>query len=150
LNIECNEHNEHEVPPVLKQSRAKLWIRTGILVIFGTLFGLALLRDIHAGLFHWLWGLMVFLPFLGIGFWMRSLVPMQVHLSSRCITLSFDRIYFSLILFLVIAKAVSGRVLFMVLWPDIIMCVILGLMIGRLSGICLRVHELKKHHHFID
>ena len=143
-------YSEQETPPLWKQSRAKLWIRTGILMVFGTLFGLALYRDIDAGVFRWYWGLMAFLPSLAMGFWMRRLVPMQVHLSSRCITLSFDRIYFSLILFLVIAKAVAGRVQFMALWSDIIMCVILGLMVGRLSGICLRLRSLKKRHHLID
>ena len=143
-------YNTHEIPSPWRQSRAKLWIRTVILGVFGTLFGLALYREIGAGVFRWSWGLMVFLPSLAIGFWMRRLVPMQVHLSSRCITLSFDRIYFSLILFLVIAKAVAGRIPFMSLESDIIICLILGLMIGRLSGICLRVHSLKKNHHFID
>jgi heme/copper-type cytochrome/quinol oxidase subunit 4 len=142
--------SEQETPPTWKQSRAKLWIRTGILVVFGTLFGLALYRDITSGGFRWSWGLMVFLPSLAVGFWMRRWVPMHVHLSSRCITLSFDRIYFSLIFFLVLGKAVAGRVQFMALWSDIIMCVILGLMMGRLSGICLRVHSLKKRHHLID
>jgi hypothetical protein len=139
-----------ETPPIFKQSRAKLWIRTVILAVFGTLFGIALLRDIHIGVFRWSWAAMVFLPCLALGFWMRRLVPMQVHIASRCITFSFDRIYFSLILFLVIAKAVAGRVRFLGLWSDIIMCVILGLMMGRLSGICLRVRSLKKSHHLID
>jgi hypothetical protein len=143
-------HEEQENPPLLKRSRAKLWIRTGILAVFGTLFGLALSRDIDAGVFRWTWGLAVFLPFLAVGFWMRKLVPMRVHLSSRCVTISFDRVYFSIIFLLVIAKAVAGRVPFMALWSDIIMCVILGLMIGRISGIGLRVRKLKKRHHLID
>ena len=142
--------NVRETPPLFKQSRAKLWIRTGILAVFGTLFGLALFRDISAGVFRWTWGVMVFLPSLAVGYWLKRWVPMQVHVASRCITLSFDRIYFSLILILVIAKAVAGRVRFMGLWSDIIMCVILGLMIGRLSGICLRVRALKRQHHLID
>jgi hypothetical protein len=143
-------HIETETPSPWKQSRAKLWIRTVILAIFGTLFGLALSRDIDAGVFHWSWGILVYLPSLAAGFWMRRLVPMQVHLSSRCITLSFDHIYFSLILVLVIAKAVSGRIHSIALVSDIIMCVILGLMMGRLSGICLRLRSLKKHHHLTD
>jgi len=143
-------YSAQETPPLFKQSRAKLWIRTVILIIFGTLFGIALLRDIHAGAFRWSWAMMIFLPFLVVGFWMRRLVPMQVHIASRCITFSFDRIYFSLILLLVIAKAVAGRAWSLTSLSDIIMCVILGLMIGRLSGICLRVHHLKKSHHLID
>lgn len=143
-------HSIQETPPRFKQSRTKLWIRTVILIVFGTLFGIALLRDINAGAFRWSWVMMVFIPFLAVGYWMRRLVPMQVHIASRCITLSFDRIYFALILFLVIAKAVASRAWFLTSWSDIIMCVILGLMIGRLSGICLRVHHLKKSHHLID
>lgn len=142
--------NARVTPPLFKQSRAKLWIRTGILAVFGTLFGLALFRDISAGVFRWTWGLMAFLPSLAVGYWLKRWVPMQVHVATRCITLSFDRIYFSLILILVIARAVAGRVHFMGLWSDIIMCVILGLMIGRLSGICLRVRNLKREHHLID
>jgi hypothetical protein len=30
-----------DTPPFLKQSRAKIWIRTGILTVFGALFGLS-------------------------------------------------------------------------------------------------------------
>jgi len=137
-------------PPIFKQSRAKLWIRTVILGIFGTIFGLALGKDISSGSFHLLWGLIIFLPALAVGFWMKRLVPMQVHSSARCITLSFDRIYFALILFLVIVKAITSRVHSLGLWSDFAMCIILGLMMGRLSGICIRVRSLKKRNHFID
>jgi hypothetical protein len=138
-----------KTPHVWKRSRAKLWLRTVILTIFGTIFGLALYRDLVPGVFQWSWAAMVFLPCLAAGFFMRSLVPMQVHEASRCITFSFDRLYFSLILLLVIAKAVTGRVQSAHFWSDAIMCAILGLMIGRLSGICLRVRALKIRHQFI-
>lgn len=138
-----------KMPPILKQSRAKLWIRTGILAVFGTLFGLALHRDLMSGKFHWPWVLLSFLPCLAIGFWMSRLVPMQVHTTFQCVTLSFDYIYFSLILFLVAAKVIATKVEGTIFWADIIMCVILGLMIGRLSGICLRVHDLKIRNNFI-
>jgi hypothetical protein len=136
-------------PPVMKRSRAKLWIRTGILAVFGSLFAVLLYRDMAAGVFHWTWGLAVFLPCLLIGFFMRGLVPMQVHPASQHITMSFDRIYFGVILLLVIVKAVAGRVPGLTVWADVAMCVILGLMIGRLSGICLRVRDLKIQHGFI-
>ena len=63
--------------------------------VFGTLFGLSLYRDIAAGQFLWLWGLAVFLICLPVGFELRKLVPMQVHLASRHITMSFDRLYFA-------------------------------------------------------
>ena len=133
-------------PPVMSTSRAKLWIRTGILAVFGALFSVSLARDMALGVFHWPWALMTFLPCLAIGFWMRRLVPMQVHLASGYITLSFDRVYFALILILVLAKAVTGKLPGMAVWADVLMCVILGLMMGRLSGICLRVRDLKVQH----
>jgi hypothetical protein len=132
----------------MKRSRAKLWIRTGILAVFGTLFAYLLYRDMASGVFHWTWALMAFLPFLVIGFFMRGLVPMQVHPESQHITMSFDRIYFAVILLLVIVKAVAGRVPGLAVWADVAMCVILGLMIGRLTGICLRVRDLKTQHGF--
>jgi hypothetical protein len=135
-------------PPVMKRSRAKLWIRTGILAVFGTLFAYLLYRDMASGVFHSAWALMAFLPFLVIGFFMRGLVPMQVHPASQHITMSFDRIYFAVILLLVIVKAVTGRVPGLAVWADVAMCVILGLMIGRLTGICLRVRDLKTQHGF--
>jgi hypothetical protein len=127
----------------MKRSRAKIWIRTGILVVFGVLFGLALYHDTTSGVFRWSWALIVFLLCLPVGFWMRRLVPMQAHPASRHVTLSFDRIYFGLIVILVIIKAVAGSVLGITILADVVMCVILGLMVGRLSGICLRVRDLR-------
>jgi len=135
-------------PHTMKRSRAKLWIRTGILAVFGTLFAFLLYRDVASGVFHWSWALMAFLPCLVIGFFMRALVPMQVHPASQHITMSFDRIYFGVIWLLVIFKAFAGRAPGMAVWADLAMCVILGLMIGRLSGICLRVRDLKIQHNF--
>lgn len=79
---------------------------------------------------------------------MSRLVPMEVHKEAKCITLSFDRIYFALIWLLVIAKAVAASLSGMEVWTDIIMCVIMGLMSGRLAGICFKVHRLKIMHNF--
>jgi multisubunit Na+/H+ antiporter MnhC subunit len=141
--------NTDQVPAVRKRSRAKIWLRTGILALFGTLFGVSLYRDIAAGQFLWFWGLAVFLICLPVGFELRKLVPMQVHLASRHITMSFDRLYFALILTLVIGKAVTGQMLHLPIWSDVLMCAILGVMVGRLSGICLRVHDLKVRHGFL-
>ena len=135
--------DQSEPPPVLKRSRAKIWIRTAILAVFGTLFGLILYHDITSGVFRWSWALIVFLPCLPVGFWMRKLVPMQVHPTSRLVTLSFDRVYFALIVLLVVIKAVAGNMFGLTILSDVVMCIILGLMIGRLSGICLRVHDLR-------
>jgi peptidoglycan/LPS O-acetylase OafA/YrhL len=136
-------------PHVLKQSRAKLWIRTAILIIFGTIFTIALYRDIASEKFNYIWALLSFLPSLVIGFWMRQWVPMQIHIASKLISFSFDKIYFTLILLLVIIKVISERIPELTFWDDVIMCVILGLMIGRLCGICLRVRKLKVLHNFM-
>ena len=141
--------NTEVVPSFRKRSRAKIWLRTGILAIFATIFGISLYRDIAAGNFMWLVGLSVFLVCLPIGFEMRKIVPMQVHLGSKAITMSFDKIYFALILILVIGKAVTGKLLHHAMWSDVLICAILGLMVGRLSGICLRVRGLKREHDFL-
>ncbi len=134
-----------KAPPVMKRSRAKIWIRTGILAVFGTIFGLTIYRDIVSGLFPWLWALTAFLLCLPVGFWMRKFVPMQVHRASRHVTLSFDRVYFIAIVLLVIIKAVAGNISGITILADLTMCVILGLMIGRLGGIGLRVRSLKRN-----
>lgn len=134
----------HATPAFRKQSRAKLWIRTGIVAMFSALFGVTLARDLIAGVFDWTGAGAIFALGLAVGFWMRNLVPMQAHLVSQRVTLSFDRIYFALIVALVLAKAIAGNWLGAFVFADAVMCAILGLMLGRLSGICLRVSELKK------
>jgi hypothetical protein len=130
----------------MKRSRAKIWIRTGILVVVGTIFGLTVYPDIVSGAFHWLWALMVFLLCLPVGFWMRKFVPMQFHPASRYVTLSFDRIYFVAIVLLVIIRAVAGNITGITILADLTMCMMLGLMIGRLGGIGIRVRGLKRKH----
>jgi hypothetical protein len=139
-----------EAPKVMKRSRAKIWVRTAILVVFGTLFGVTLIKDMVAGIFPWVMGLAVFLACLPVGFWMRNLVPMQAHIVSRQVTFSFDKIYFILIWLLVIAKAIFSYVVHFSVPADVLMCIILGLMTGRLSGICLRVHSLKVRYGFLE
>ena len=142
--------NTNQIPSVRQRSRAKIWLRTGILAVFGTLFGLSLYHDVAAGRFAWYWTVAVFLVCLPIGFELRKRVPMKVHLTSKHITLAFDRLYFALIWVLVIAKAITGQWLHLPIWPDVIMCAILGVMVGRLSGICLRVHGLKVQYGFLQ
>lgn len=136
-------------PVFMKRSRAKIWIRTALLAVFGTLFGIYLTRDIGGGAFRWYWAVAIFAALLPVGFWMRNIVPMQVHVESRSVTLSFDKIYFILIWVLVIAKALAGQVFRLIAPSDVLMCIILGLMFGRLSGICLRVHRLKVQNGFV-
>ncbi len=133
-----------KTPPIMKRSRAKIWIRTGILAVFGTLFGLTIYHDIVSGTFYWLWALTAFLLCLPVGFWMRKFVPMQIHPTSQHVTLSFDRVYFASIVLLVIVKTIAGNISSIMILADFAMCMILGLMIGRLSGIGLRVRNLKR------
>ncbi len=139
-----------ETPAPRKRSKAKIWLRTGILAVFATLFGISLYRDIAAQQFLWHWGLITYLICFPIGFAMRRLVPMQVHLASKHITMSFDKIYFAVILALVIGKLVAGRFFGFTVLADIMICAILGLMTGRLSGICVRTRGLKREHGFLS
>jgi hypothetical protein len=141
--------DKQKISQFMKESRGKIWIRTGLLAIFGTLFGLSLYKDLQDGIFSWQMGVIALLPCLAIGFWMSRLVPMHLHPERKAITFSLDKIYFVLIWVLVIAKLLTGRFLGLPVWSDILIVVILGLMSGRLSGICLRVRRLKIANHFI-
>ena len=141
--------NSQNVSQFVKESRGKIWIRTGLLAIFGTLFGISLYHDLLDGIFNWQLGIIALIPCLAIGFWMSRLVPMHIHPDRKVITFSLDKIYFVLIWVLVIAKLLTGRLLGLPVWSDVLMVVILGLMSGRLSGICLRVRSLKIANQFI-
>ena len=141
--------NAEQVPSFRKRSKAKIWLRTGILAVFATLFGISLYHDISTGRFQWYWGLITYLICFPIGFAMRTLVPMQVHLASKHVTMSFDKIYFAVILALVIGKLVAGRFFGLPVLADVIICAILGLMTGRLGGIGVRVRGLKREHGFL-
>lgn len=142
--------DDQKIPPTRKQSKAKIWIKTGIFIIFSIIFSLTLYKDMMQGSFRLLWALMAFVPCLGLGFWMSRLVPMQKHPKWQVVTISFDRIYFILIFVLVIIKAITGNILGLTIISDVIICVILGLMVSRISGICLRVHGLKKDMAFLQ
>ncbi len=135
--------SEPQKPHIYKHSKTKIQMRIVILIIFSSIFGWSLHHDIVSSIFYLSWALGIFLPFLAVGLWMSRLVPMQVHSVFEVITISFDRIYFGLILLLVILKDIAGNFLKINVMADVIMCVILGLMIGRLSGIYLRVNNIK-------
>ncbi len=141
--------NTDRVPHFRERSRAKIWLRTGILVVFATIFGISLYHDVTSGRFLWYWGLITYLICFPIGFAMRNLVPMQVYLKSQHVTLSFDKIYFAVILTLVIGKLVASKFLGLSVLADVIICAILGLMTGRLGGIGVRVRSLKRQHGFL-
>jgi predicted neutral ceramidase superfamily lipid hydrolase len=134
----------------MKKSRFKIWLRAGLFAIFGTLFTFYFFRDIANGYFTWVWMAFIFTLFVPLGFWMSRIVPMQVDEPSRAVTLSFDRTYFILIWVLVIVKLIASRIPSLITASDVIMCVILGIMFGRLGGIGLRVRGLKVQHGFIN
>ena len=134
----------------MKKSRFKIWLRAGLFVIFGTLFTIYFVRDIHNGYFNWVWTALLFALFIPVGFWMSRIVPMQADDSVKAVTLSFDRTYFILIWVLVIAKWIASRIPVLITASDVIMCVILGIMFGRLGGIGLRVRQLKMQHGFVE
>jgi len=144
-------HDKDHIPPVKKRSRAKIWIRTAMLAVFGTLFTVFLIRDYMDSAFEWWLIPSLLLPCLLIGFVLSRFVPMQIYTHHKHVTLSFDIIYFVLIWVLVIAKLITSKIdYFPAIIPDSIMIVIIGLMSGRLSGICLRVRAHKKDHRFLD
>ena len=63
--------------------------------------------------------------------------------------MAFDKIYFAVILALVIGKLVAGKFFGLTVLADVIICAILGLMTGRLGGIGIRVRGLKRQHGFL-
>ena len=134
----------------MKKSRFKIWLRAGLFIIFGTLFTFYFFRDTSNGYFNWVWTALLFALFIPVGFWMSRIVPMQADDSVKAVTLSFDRTYFILIWVLVIAKWIASRIPVLITASDVIMCVILGIMFGRLGGIGLRVRQLKMQHGFVE
>ncbi len=137
-----------KAPPMMKRSRAKLWVRAGIFAFFTILFAFALYEDISNGIFPLWAAVVIIIPAVAFGFWMSRFVPMQAHVSHQQITFSFDRIYFVLILLLVITKVVASKLPGWEILADAIMVFILGMMFGRIGGIGLRVRSLKDQHEF--
>lgn len=133
----------------MKKSRFKIWLRTALFFIFGSLFTHYLIRDIHNQYFSLIWAVILFLLSVLVGFQMSSLVPIKVDQDARAVTLSLDHFYLVLIWVLVIAKFVASRFLTWVTISDVIMVLILGIMFGRLGGIGVRVRQLKIKHGFV-
>ena len=130
----------------MKKSRFKIWLRAGLLVLFGALFTFYLIRDVSNGYFGWGWVALVFVLFVPVGFLLSRIVPMQADVEVKAVTLSLDRTYLVLICVLVIAKLIASRNTSLITISDVIMCTILGIMFGRLGGIGLRVRRLKIQH----
>jgi hypothetical protein len=134
----------------LKKSRFKIWLRAFLLVQFSAIFCIYFFRDVGNGYFTWRWIASIIAIFIPVGFLLSFIVPMKADLELRAVTLSLDRVYLFLIWFLVIAKLIIGRVPFFTPEADFIMSAIIGIMFGRLSGIGIRVRQLKLQHGFIQ
>lgn len=132
----------------MKKSKFKIWLRAFLLVQFSIIFSVYFFHDIHRGYFTWGRVALVIAAFIPIGFAMSLLVPMKADLESRAVTLSLDRVYLFLIWLLVVAKFIMGHIPFLIPATDFIMCAILGIMFGRLSGIGIRVRKLELQHGF--
>ncbi len=133
----------------LKKSRFKIWLRAFLLVQFSIIFFMYFFRDIGNGYYSWKSVALVIAAFIPVGFLLSLLVPMKADLELRAVTFSLDRFYLFLIWLLVIAKLIIGRVPYFIPEADFIMSAIIGIMFGRLSGIGLRVRQLKLQHGFI-
>jgi hypothetical protein len=133
----------------MKKSRFKIWLRAVLFVVFGTLFTVYFVRDVAEGHITWSWIAFLFAIFIPAGFLLSRIVPIQVDLEARAVTLSLDRTYLVLIWVLVIAKLIASHIPSLITVSDVIMCSILGIMFGRLGGIGLRVRELKYQDGFI-
>lgn len=134
----------------LKKSRFKIWLRAFLLVQFSALFCVYFIRDINSGYYTWKSVALVVAAFIPIGFLLSLLVPMQADMELRAVTFKLDRIYLFLIWFLVIAKLIIARIPAFTPKADFIMSAIIGIMFGRLSGIGIRVRQLKLQHGFIQ
>jgi len=133
----------------LKKSRFKIWLRAFLLVQFSIIFFIYFFRDIGNGYYSWQSVAFVIAAFIPVGFLLSLIVPMKADLELRAVTFSLDRIYLFLIWLLVIAKLIIGRIPYFTPEADFIMSAIIGIMFGRLSGIGLRVRQLKIQHGFI-
>ncbi len=134
----------------MKKSRFKIWLRAFLLVQFSFFFSILLYRDIADGYFTWKWVALTILVFIPVGFLMSLLVPMKGNLEVKAVTLSIDKIYLVLIWVLVIAKVLFSYVFDLVTLSDVIMCIIIGIMGGRLGGIGLRVRKLKIENNLLE
>ena len=133
----------------MKKSRFKIWLRAFLLIQFSAIFGFFFFHDIAAR--HFTWGKVAFFTLLciPIGFLMSYIVPMQANHEMKAVTFSLDKIYLFLIWFLVIAKLFASYYYQTIAVADVIMCIILGIMGGRLGGIGIRVRKLKIRHGFL-
>lgn len=134
----------------MKKSRFKIWLRAFLLIQFSALFCVYFFRDIGNGYFSWKSVATVTAAFIPVGFLLSYIVPMKADLELKAVTFSLDRFYLFLIWLLVIAKLIIGRIPSFTPEADFIMAAIIGIMFGRLSGIGIRVRQLKLQNGFIQ
>lgn len=134
----------------LKKSRFKIWLRAFLLIQFSALFCVYFFRDIGNGYFTWKSVALVIAAFIPVGFLLSFIVPMKADPELKAVTFSLDRFYLFLIWLLVIAKLIIGRIPAFTPEADFIMSAIIGIMFGRLSGIGIRVRQLKLQHGFVQ
>ncbi len=134
----------------MKKSRFKIWLRAALLIQFCGIFGFFLFRDISHGYFNWGWVSLNCCSLCANWFFdeSTSFLCKQIQLRRES---PFRWIESTLVLIwvLVIAKVITGQVQSLTVIADIIMCLILGIMSGRLGGIGLRVRDLKVRHGFL-
>jgi len=126
-----------------KTSRYKIFLRAWIFLNLLGLFGFYLVRDVRAGYFQWLWVAILFVAFIPVGFFLSRFTPMTTNPERGEVVLSMDKLYIALIWILVGVKLWASHHPETIPWADTIMCIILGVMGGRLGGIGLRVRKLK-------
>ena len=133
-------------PSVMKRSRAKMWIKIIMLIIFTSLFTHALLLDLQKE--HISYQIIIFtiIPSLAAGLWLRKIVPLQVHTKFAHITFSFDKIYFAIIIMLFSIKKYCQIMDIQHILGDISMVIIIGLMMGRVIGLFIRLKKLRIQH----
>ncbi|MCK5847526.1 MAG: hypothetical protein KAG84_08805 [Bacteroidales bacterium] len=133
-------------PSVMKRSKAKMWIKIIVLIIFTSLFTHSLYIDLQKGYINYQVISFAFIPSIIIGLWLRKLVPLQVHKKFSHITFSFDKIYFVIILLLYITKKVCQIMDIQHIIGDISMVIIIGLMLGRVIGLFIRLKRIRIQH----
>lgn len=86
--------------------------------------------------------------FIPVGFLLGSIVPLHADHELKSVTFKLDRFYLFLIWLLVVAKHIIARIPSFTPEADFNMSAIIGIMFGRLSGIGIRVRQIKLQHGF--
>lgn len=132
----------------MKKSPYKILLRVFLLLQFSAIFSFYFFRDISNGHFTWTMVAEYILIFLPIGYLMSFIVPMRPNPELNAVTFSLDKVYLFLIWLLVVTKLLASYYYHTDAVADLIMAMIIGIMVGRLTGIILRVRKLNAEHSF--